>query len=304
MLRKYFSSKDNIDIVIVDAEYGKILNDKYSELQDIDDENVTSTIKNEYFKKFHFTGNENTPCFDKEGNMYCTVARWGTVGLVGNEKNEQNIVTKGYDSMLVGDEKNILIFDWYLPNMGVFSLMYLEKKGMRRNPYDLSDSELNEMYEKVMKPLKPKIAQFQANLGLVTNQLYKDEISYVPGIGEWAIGNSILKGNKSKNWFVPKEGVILWIEAIAIPKHVAGKKKEKAMELVRLFAQGELQSKLCWRNAYTSQAPNKTAYKYMDSDQQKIMKLEKIDNIMNNSFFRKVPENVHNWLEKWYEFKK
>ncbi|MAT38117.1 MAG: hypothetical protein CL946_00785 [Ectothiorhodospiraceae bacterium] len=308
MLKKYLANPNMYDLVVVDAEYGKVLFDKYNALQTIDlSENmeIANNVDN-YFEKFKYSANEERPGYDIHGNPYCVKIRWGTVAMVADTAISGEVAKEGYSLLKQSQYKNrVLIFDWYLPNMGIFSLLYQKEKGISKNPYDLTDNEVNEMYESVMVPVKKNVHSFYADLGLVIKGIYDDNISIVPGIGEWAIGNMIAeKEEKSKDWFVPNDGTIIWIEALAIPTHVKGEKRKTSLKVIEAFTTPAIQKLLAWRKAYTSHVPNKEAYKMMDIEKRSILKATTLDGLLNKAFFRKIPENnLDLWLSTWARFK-
>ncbi|MFA8451890.1 MAG: PotD/PotF family extracellular solute-binding protein [Bacteroidales bacterium] len=306
MLRKYLNNKTKFDLLVVDAEYGKILYDK-KELKTInlnEIPEVKETIKNDYFEKFKYS--KNTPGYISKDENYCIITRWGTLGIVGKESLVNDFQTEGYNVLLNKNYKNkITIFDWYLPNMGIFSLMYLNEKGIDKNPYELTTSELSEMYASIMEPIRPNVKNFYADLGLVIQSAYDDNTKMIPGIGEWAIGNNMLNGDKTRNWFIPEQGGIIWIEALAIPQHITDEGKLKRIhEIIKLFSTSELQSKLAWRQAYTSHVPNKKAYSLMSEEKQQILQYRNIESTLDGLYFRKVPEvNASQWISYWSQFK-
>lgn len=308
MLRKFESNERNFDLLIVDAEYGKVLNDK-GKLAPIDFSQrptIKQNITEHYFDKFkNMTGVNQTPGFNIDGTNYCLIVRWGTVGLVAKKELGSEIHNKGYE-VLHDKNRKIGIFDWYLPNMGIFSLMYLKNKGIEKNPYDLDQKELAEMYDTVMLPVRPNINSFHLELGLVIENAYKEQTDFVPGIGEWAIGNNVLKGNDSRDWYIPNEGGIMWIEALAIPKHIVNnqEKAQKVYSIVELFTTPELQAKLAWRQAYTAHVANRKAYDLMDDKQKEILKSSETEDILSKLYFRKVPDkNSLEWINLWTKFK-
>jgi spermidine/putrescine-binding protein len=310
MLRKYESNKKNFDLLIVDAEYGKILYDK-GELATIDIQNyprIKNIIDEDYFEKFKTDSLCETPGYTQDGNNYCLIVRWGTVGLVAKKSLKDRILADGYNVLRSTDsKKKITIFDWYLPNMGIFSLMYLNDKGINnRNPYDLSSGELEEMYNSVMKPIRPNVNSFYQELGLVIENTYKEQTDFVPGIGEWAIGNNVLSEDNSRDWYIPKQGGIIWIEALAIPTHTKNnpEKLKDIYSIIELFTSADLQAKLAWRKAYTAHVPNKKAYNLMKEEQKNILRYKEIDDILPKLYFRKVPsENTSEWINTWSKFK-
>lgn len=312
MLRKYFTNKNSIDLIVVDAEYGKILNDR-NELRKINQNeipNAINNIKESYFDPFNFSQTPNTPGFDStKGDFYCITARWGTVSIVADISLKDEIKSIGYEILLEEKlEDKTIIFDWYLPNMGIFALSYLKNKGIEnKNPYDLNKYELLEMRDSIMIPYRKNIRGFYSDLGKVINEVYEENTLAVAGIGEWAIGNTMKKDNKSnKDWYVPEEGAIMWIEALAIPINIENNKLNKVFEIIELFTTPELQSKLAWRNAYTSHAPNAKAYQLMSEEERTILKHGELKDMMKRLYFRKVPSTniLEDWLSIWAEFKK
>lgn len=305
MLRKYMSNKDKIDLVVVDAEYGKILYDK-GELQKLslkDYPTISKNINENYFNKFK--NQKNVAGYNSDGIPYCIVVRWGTIGMVADKALERNINNIGYEIMYSDDLKGkINIFDWYLPNMGVFALMYLDQQGIKQNPYMLSNEQLDDMYEKVMGKIRGNVNVFNPELGMVIESASDDNIKIIPGIGEWAIGDKLLHGNIRKGWYVPKQGGIIWIESMGVPKHINDEKKAIVMKIIEAYTGADIQNLLAWRKAYNSQVPNKAAYNLMTSDQRQVLRYNELESILDKMYFRMVPENnADKWIALWNRFK-
>jgi spermidine/putrescine-binding protein len=306
MLTKYESDPARFDLLIIDAEYSEILQKK-NLLSKIEFENhagLKKIVGREYFDKFK-KNDKGEPRPDCIENDYCLAVRWGTVGLVAKTEHGDSIKVEGYD-VLNEEGRNISIFDWYLPNMGVFSLMYLDKKGKEKAPYDLTKDELDEMYTEIMKPLRPRITSFSGNLGFVIQNVYSDQTDFVPGIGEWAIGNAMLNGKKDRQWYIPeKQGGIVWIEALALPRSLDGNvdKKKTVYQVLEALISSDVQKSLAWRKAYAAQVPNREAYETMSSKEKEVLGYEDFDKFLDRLHFREVPNNPIEWQRIWDRFK-
>lgn len=316
MLKKYKENKEHIDLIVADAEYGKILFAK-GEIQPLEFESsrvISENLKN-YYPRFlsnkylsdSARSSDLPPGYDVNGNPYCLIIRWGTVGIVADTQLRNQIDTDGYRILSNSSFQNkMIIFDWYLPNMGIFSLDYMKRHKIQKNPYDLNEDELEQMYTEIMIPVKKNIKSFHSDLGMVIKAVYDKDVEIVPGIGEWAIGNDYLQGNQNRTWYIPQnEKAIIWIESLAIPKHIVGHKRAIAMKILELFSGPEMQQKLAWRKAYTSQVPNRAAYELMDGNKRAFLRYNDISQILANTYYRKVPDenNLPLWLNLWTKFK-
>lgn len=310
MIKKFRTNKNEIDLVVVDAEYGKVLAEN-NEIQFINSSDLGESIdimENEYMD--FFKPKNNPPGYDSVSNkFYCVIVRWGTIGLIADKTALPLIDSIGYRAMYKPMYKNkVSLFDWYLPNMGLFSKIYLYENNINKNPYDLTRKELESMYATVMKPLRSNVEGFYSDLGRVIDKVSDTTIYLVPGIGEWALGNTLLANqNFSKDWLIPLQGGIVWIEALAIPSTNSDKHKKQALEIIKLFCTKEIQSKLAWSQSYTSQVPNSLAYEnpLMTDQKRQILKYDSLNSMLSKLSYRKVPHDslINDWLRIWTEFK-
>lgn len=317
MLRKFSQNQQNIDIVIVDAEYGNILYQQ-GKLRSIElKQSVKATIEREYFPRFR--SSEDNPCYDNVSeSYYCLVARWGSVGMAYDQSLAGEVAAKGYD--ILTNSHKIILFDWYLPNLAVFSTHRLQLED-KNQIFDISTVELTRDVQPFLQSIRNNVVSFQPNLSLVIDSFYNGKAEIVPGVGEWVIGNRSVKeceqgkDQQSKDWAVPKNGGLLWIEAVAIPKNTRTKNKQSLDRVIQAFVSAEVQASLAWRAAYASQVPNEEAYKnadFMSDCKRKVLKYVNSSHDENSvhailspqrTVFRKVPERYRDWTEIWAKFK-
>jgi spermidine/putrescine transport system substrate-binding protein len=280
------------DLVVVDAEYGERM---YKEglLRKIDRRLWTAP---DLFEPF----SQGEPVRVGE-DVYGVVVRWGALGLVYNTKHITAEQAQSYKVLWSPQVRGrVVIFDWYLPNMGVISRFLGHPK-----PYDLDKAQLQELKQALLR-LRPQVRAFHVGTGDVINDLRRGEAWVCPGIGEWAAA-VLMEEGKPIDWSIPKEGGVMWIEAFAIPtsaKNVA--EAERFLEVVR---RPEHLARLAWRKAYHSQTVRRSAYKLMTSEQRRILKAQNLDEIqalIKLLSIRKLPgprTTEKEWMRVWAEFK-
>src|SRR6478736_587040 len=233
--------------------------------------------------------------------VYGSVVRWGALGLVYN--SEHVTADEAHSYSILWDPKlkdKIVAFDWYLPSMGVLS-RYLGNP----EPYALSKVELTKLESKLME-LKPSIRSVHAATGDVIRDLGAQEAWVSFGIGEWAAAVLAEQG-KPIAWTVPKEGGVMWVEALAIPKSATH--EELSERFIQAVRRPENLAKLAWRQAYHSQVPRKSAYTHLSDDQRKLLKAENIDSLeelAQSLSIRRLPgpnTSEAEWMKVWSNFK-
>ncbi|MBQ8589056.1 MAG: spermidine/putrescine ABC transporter substrate-binding protein, partial [Firmicutes bacterium] len=232
-----------------------------------------------------------------DDKMYALVSRWGYYGIVYNADYvtaEQAASTEFmYDPSMEG---KVVLFDWYLPNMGVLSRYcgYDE-------PYDISSDELKNVEEALMA-MKPQVGAIAAtNADAI--QALANESAYISFGGEW---QQVLLKESGKNIevLVPEEGGVSWTESISIVS--SSQNKEAAKAFIQYLSTPEVQAKLAWCDAFHSTVPNAKAVEYLTDEQAALLRMddtEKMDAMLENIATRKVPENEAEWQAIWDNFK-
>ncbi|PIT96901.1 ABC transporter substrate-binding protein [Candidatus Campbellbacteria bacterium CG10_big_fil_rev_8_21_14_0_10_35_52] len=284
-------SKNQYDVVIVDPEFIEKLYGagRLSEL-DTTDYNFNDYL--EPFRKFPLAWINN--------KLYAVIVRFGSNGLAYNTKYLSQDDVSSYN--VLWDQKvkgKVGIWDWYLPSMGVIS-KYLGFD----EPYKLSEGEFQKLRSAVLS-LKPQVAAVHPNPAEIKAALAVEQTWIVPAAGEWIVADLQADGYPI-DWTVPKEGGIMWIEALVIPtdsQNIALAKK-----FIQYMQTPEAQSQLMWRKAYKSAAPNTKAISRLDETQQDTLHLhnaqEAID-LVNKLSVRMLPVNQSEaeWQKVWQEFK-
>lgn len=280
------------DAVIVDAEYGERM---------YNDHQIVALERDLWYSQDLFSPFASGQPANVRDDVYGAVLRWGALGLVYNTQKLNESEVASYDVLFTDKVKGrVGIFDWYLPNMGVFSRHLGHKR-----PYDLDASELHKLSDALRK-LRPQVRSIQANTGDVIGDLRSGEVWVTPAIGEWAAAVLAEEG-KPIHWTVPKEGGIMWVEAIAIP--TSGKNQALSKELVRMIRKPEHLARLAWRKAYHSQSSRRDAYGFLSQEQKGVLRakaLEDVQNLIDLLVVRKLPgprTSEADWIRLWTEFK-
>jgi spermidine/putrescine transport system substrate-binding protein len=280
------------DVVVVDAEYGRKLFTEH-QLRALPFDLWSSP---DLFAQFA----QGEPV-RQDSDVYGSVVRWGALGMVYNTKYVTKAQAEDYATLLRPQlAGRVGIFDRYLPTMGVLS-RYLGHS----NPYDLSQAELTDLRGLLAK-LHKQVGSVHANTGEVIADLRDESVYVTPGIGEWAAAVLSEEG-KPIDWVVPRQGGVMWVEALAIPTSaVQVDLSEKYIEMVR---RPEHLAQLAWRKAYHSQVSKTTAYRYLAPKQSELLKAEDVQTLtalMDRLAMRQLPgprTSESDWVKVWGEFK-
>jgi spermidine/putrescine transport system substrate-binding protein len=208
---------------------------------------------------------QNMPLFFDQGKMMAISTRYGFYGMAYNTDLVKPEQATSWEYLLSPELKGkVSMFDWYLPNMGDFSLAVFPN---RENPYDLTDAELQKVKEWMLK-LKPNVSLISQNFQDVTNSFLTGGVIAAP-IGDWLIQNLVADGHDNFTAVIPKEGAIRWSEGATIA--TSSKNKELAMEWMKYMTTAEPQSRLANVKASKCQVPNLKAVALMNDAEKKLL---------------------------------
>lgn len=232
-----------------------------------------------------------------DDDMYAVVSRWGYYGIVYNSdyitEEEASSIEVMWDPEYEG---RIVLFDWYLPNMGMLGRYMGEEE-----PYDITGEDFDEL-EELLYSLREQVGVIAAT-NSDTIQALADESAWLSFGGEWL--QVILKGEGYPiEVVVPEEGGVSWTESLAIMKD--SQNPEAAKAFVQYLTTPEAQARLALSDAFHSTVPNVKAVEHMDPEQASILRMDDPDLItemLERISTRKVPENEDKWQNAWEEFK-
>jgi spermidine/putrescine transport system substrate-binding protein len=248
-------------------------------------------IQNFYdqFKKF-------SQCYVGE-QMYGIVSRWGYYGIVYNSKFVSKADVESIKVMWNAKyKKKIVLFDWYLPNMGMIG-RYL---GFNQ-PYDVNAADLKKI-EASLQTLKPQIGAIAAT-NSDTIQALANGSMWLSFGGEWL--QVLLKEQGHPiELSLPKEGGVSWTECLAIMKD--SKNPEAAKAFVQYMISPEVQAKIAWADAFHATVPNTGAGKLLTKDQAAMLHMDDANlmaDMLKRIATRKVPVDEKAWQSIWEKFK-
>lgn len=280
------------DIVVVDAEYGRRLHQEGR---------LTPLERNLWYTEGLFGAFKGGQPVRAQDEVYAAVVRWGALGLVYNDERVPDDIVQSYRGLWSSDVRDkVGIYDWYLPNMGVLSV-YLEFE----NPFSLRQAQLQILAD-TLKSLRNQVSAIHGGTGEVIREFRNGNVWISPGIGEWAAA-VLAEDGLPIEWTIPKEGGVIWVEALAIPTQ--SQSKGLARELIETIRQPDHLARLAWRDAYHSQIPVRSAYTKLDSTQRDLLhasRLSHLDSLLNEMVFRRLPHgetNEADWLNVWSSFK-
>lgn len=232
-----------------------------------------------------------------DGNPYAIVSRWGYYGIVYNS----NYITaeEAASTKIMFDPKvngKVVIFDWYLPNMGVLS-----RYTGNAEPYYIDNDQLAEVKD-VLTELKPQVGMIAAT-NADTIQALANESAWISFGGEW-LQVLLKEEGRPIEVLVPEEGGVSWTESVSIVS--SSQNKEAAKAFIEYLISPEVQAKLAWCDAFHSTVPNKLALNYLDAEQAQLLRMDdedKMNEMLANIATRDIPEDEAAWQAIWDEFK-
>lgn len=151
--------------------------------------------------------------------------------------------------------------DWWGNSMGWVSLYNGNNPENGKNPFDITSAEF-EKVKKTLFSLKGQPAGFY-ELAAIFSNFANGTISAYPGGGDWATQLLRDEGLPVAS-AIPKEGGILWGEAISI---VNGTKKiDAAKKFVEYIMGPEAQAKLATKPSYSAIVPNEKAWTWLQQN--------------------------------------
>jgi putrescine transport system substrate-binding protein len=181
-------------------------------------------------------------------NKYCIPYIWGTTGIAYNKKLEETIKDFQFDSW------NLILDPKYSDKIGKFFVMNCSQEFLLPfmkfydiDPYNPQKDDIKNIFDKISH-IRKNIKKFNQSpvQSLVEEEIMVAQCWSGEAIKAQQIG--LKKGIEIK-YFVPKEGTVVWIDAIAIPKgaqNISGAKK-----FIRYIMRPEISKKIASLTSYT-----------------------------------------------------
>lgn len=295
MFAKLSQSPDAFDVVVIDPEYIEKLH-KVNLLTPLDPSDFAFDDYIEPLKKF--------PLCWIDGKLYSVLVRYGINALVYNTEKLTREEVSSYEVLWSPKVKGkVAIWDWYLPNMGLISLM----EGFSP-PYSLDEQQFSKVDAR-LQSLRPQVKAVLGSFSDINAALARGDVWVVPAHGEHTAAVLAEEGHPI-DWVIPKEGGIMWIETLGIPPQA--KNRAAAIEYIKYMQRPETQAKLTWRRAYRSNIPSAKAIALLSTQQQDALKVHNADEgaaLVNAVQVRRLPEDKAGastekmWQASWSRFK-
>jgi spermidine/putrescine transport system substrate-binding protein len=247
-------------------------------------------------KEFYTRWQDFDQC-KSDGKTYAIVSRWGYYGIVYNSTKVS--AEEALSTQVMWNPKykgKVVLFDWYLPNMGMIG-RYLGYD----QPYDATGQDLSKIQES-LRTLRSQVGVIAAT-NSDTIQALANGSAWLSFGGEWL--QLILKEQGHPiEVVIPKEGGVSWTESLAI---VSGSKNpEAAKKFIQYLTSAPVQAKLAWANAFHAYVPNAKFVEYMKPEQLAMLRLDDptyTTQVLEKIATRKVPADEAAWQRIWEEFK-
>lgn len=243
----------------------------------------------------------NHPALRVDGKLFGIPLRFGSNGLVFNTEHVSREQANTYE-VLWSDEVQgrIGIWDWYLPSMGVISLL----DGSRETPYRLNDTQFEKLINR-LRTLRPRVRAIHAAPRDMLAALAAGDTWIVPAGGEWVAGLLRADGHPI-DWTVPREGGIMWMETALIP--TSAERVELATQFIRWMQSPRGQALLATRRAYYGVPCNAEAIPLLSPEVQDVLHVhsqEDLVELFGSLRTRELPQNQppERWQDIWERFK-
>jgi spermidine/putrescine transport system substrate-binding protein len=292
MFQILLRNPDGFDLVVVDPEYIEKL---------VRSGTIQPLRENEFDFSSYFPALRHFDLSYVNGKLYAVLIRFGINGLVYNTKHLTPEEASSY--AVLKSEKlrgHIVLFDWYLPNMGVFSRIL----GNSNSPYDLDGGQFTRL-QQYMKEIRPAVSAIQSSFSEMVAALASEQAWAQPTAGEsltWVLRQT----NPAIDWTVPAEGGILWCETLAIPTQA--RNESQAIKVIRFLQSPEGQAALVRRKAYIGAVPNEQAYRLLTDAERSVLKISNAadaEKLLSKVSVRRLPvkQTEAEWQQAWTKFK-
>ena len=283
---------DSYDLVVVDPEYIERL---------ARTEVIRPLAKSDFRFDDYFPSLREFPLSYVDSELYAVLIRFGFNGLLYNAKYLTADDVRSYG--ILTSEKlrgKVLLFDWYLPNMGVFSRIL----GNSSSPYDL-DEEKYAALKQFMSRLRPNVRTIQSDFSQMVASLGSGDTWVQPTAGE-SLTWTLRKSNPDIDWTIPEEGGVLWCETLAIP--TKARNPGGAAKVIQFLQTPEGQAALVRRKAYIGSVPNELAYARLTDAEKSVLKIRNsgdAEALLRTVSIRRLPvaQPERAWQDAWTTFK-
>lgn len=232
-----------------------------------------------------------------DGEQYGIVSHWGYYGVIYNTEHvspeEASTMNVLWDSKY---QNKVGIYDWYLPNMSMISIMLGNDK-----PVEIDDATFAQIESKLEELGKnsPVICATPSDV----IQSMANGSTDVCVAGEW-LAITLAADGYPVDISIPETGAMSWAECVSI---CAGAKNQKAAEAwIEYIISPEAQAKLAWADCYHAPVPNMKAADYLTDEQKDMLKVydpEYSEYVMDHLVDRQMPEDEAKWVDAWTTFK-
>lgn len=292
MLTTLMQRPSEFDLVVVDPEYIEKLA-RAEVIRPLDDQGF---MFDSYFPTLRH--------FDLsyvDGRLYSVLVRFGINGLLYNSKYLTESEVASY--AILKSEKvraRVVFFDWYLPNMGVFSRV----ANHTTDPFAIDEKQF-EALKGFLRDVRPSVRAIQSSFAEMVATLASGDAWLQPTAGEslaWLLRQSV----PEIDWTVPAEGGILWCETLAIP--VGARNPGSAARVIHFLQSPEGQAALVRRRAYIGSVPNEGAYPLLTEGEKLVLKIRDrrdAEDLLARVSIRRLPVNQTeaDWQRAWTAFK-
>lgn len=207
----------------------------------------------------------------KDGKRYAISEKFGYNSI---SYNKEKVDPADMQSMaILWDDKykgRIAIYDYYLPVIGMVAM------GLGKKTADLTEADLPAIRDTLLK--MKGVSKLVGDVATSQNAIATGEVDILAGGGEWVTAG-LAKDNPALDFVLPKEGGVLWSQAIGI--FAASKKKDAALKFLQYIVSPEGQARLATSSCYWAMPVNTKAT--LTDDQKRILRWDDQPGYLANS---------------------
>lgn len=224
------------------------------------------------------------------GNQYSYPYLWGTTGIVINKKYYKKSQLENWKDFWRPKYKNELMLLNDVREVFGMALISLGYNGNDTNP-----QHVKQAYEKLRK-LLPNIKLFNSN---AEQNIYIDEDARV-GMGWNGDIYSARRENDHLEFIYPKDGFMMWIDCVAIPKYAPH--LNNAYKFLNFIMQPKIAALIASIDGYST--PNLQAWQYMPPDMRDSAILNPSKKTLQRGQLQIYIGSANNLYEKYWELLK
>ncbi|SIS19179.1 ABC transporter substrate-binding protein [Natronorubrum thiooxidans] len=238
--------------------------------------------------------NEDEYTFDADGTLYTFPQRFGWASFAVNTDTVAESDYQSYD-IAWSDKYDIGVYDLMFWGIQVIML----REGI--DPFKEHTDEEIEQVRQATFDLFDNASTILTDFASMNQALTSGEIDIGFISGNWINGSLRRDGNYEFKAVVPEEGSIIWVESTSFVK---GSQPNISDNYMAYMMRGENALELSWPDSGgTNVVPHQTAWENYSDEQRRVLRIDEIDDIIEQSVFYEGVPDLDKFEPIWREAK-